>query len=207
MESRRVVVIGGGPGGYVAAIRAAQLGAKVTLIERDKIGGTCLNRGCIPTKSLLSDVKLLHSLRRSTVFQSLITKGFDPLKSMMERKNKVVQELVKGVEMLLESQRVTTKYAQADLFGTHHVVLLSERNKKEIIEADAIILAPGSVSKTLSDIIPNGGKIITSDEALEIRIPREIVISGEDIGVGTALFNILGSKVTLVEVLKIFFQP
>jgi dihydrolipoamide dehydrogenase len=205
MDPKGVVVIGGGPGGYVAAIRAAQLGAKVTLIERDKIGGTCLNRGCIPTKSLLSDVKLLHSLRRSTVFHSLITNGFDPLKSMMERKNKVVQELVKGVEMLLQSQRVTTKYAQADLFGTHQVVLLSERDKKEIIEADAIVLAPGSMSKTLSNIIPDGEKIITSDEALEFReIPTEIVIIGGGyIGVEFAtLFNILGSKVTLVEILE-----
>ena len=104
-----MVIIGGGPGGYVAAIRAAQLGAKVTLIEKDKIGGTCLNRGCIPTKALLSDAKLLRSLRRSPVFQSLLTERFNPLESMMERKKKVVQEMVKGVEMLLESHRVTVK--------------------------------------------------------------------------------------------------
>ena len=80
---KKVVVIGGGPGGYVAAIRAAQLGAKVILVEKDEIGGTCLNRGCIPTKSLLHDAGRLHSIRRSPVFQSLLQGDFDPLATMM----------------------------------------------------------------------------------------------------------------------------
>jgi dihydrolipoamide dehydrogenase len=205
MNPKRVVIIGGGPGGYVAAIRAAQLGAKVTLIEKDKIGGTCLNRGCIPTKALLSDVKLVRSLRRSRIFQSLLPKEFDPLESMMERKSAVVQELVKGVGMLLESQRVTVIYAQADLSGTNQVVLSNGSERKEIIEADAIILAPGSMSKTIPRITPDGEKIITSDEALEIRkIPNEIVILGGGyIGVEFAtLFNTLGSKVTIIEILE-----
>jgi len=102
MNPKRVVVIGGGPGGYVAAIRAAQLGARVTLVEKDKIGGTCLNRGCIPTKALLSDAKLLRSFKRSPVFQSLLPEEFNPLESMMDRKKRVVQEMVKGVELLLD---------------------------------------------------------------------------------------------------------
>ena len=189
----------------MAAIRAAQLGAKVTLIEKDKIGGTCLNRGCIPTKSLLSDVKLLRSLKHSPVFQSLYREGFDPLESMMDRKEKVVEELVKGVEMLLQSQRVTVKYGHADLLGSNQVVLLNGGEKKEIIEADAIILAPGSKSKSLPDIAPDGEKIITSDEALKLKkIPQEIVIIGGGyIGVEFAtIFNTLGSKVTIVEILE-----
>lgn len=140
MDQRKVVIIGGGPGGYVAAIRASQLGAKVILIEKDKIGGTCLNRGCIPTKSLLSDVKLLRSIRHSPVFQSLIHEGSNPLGSMMDRKEKVVRELVKGVEILLQSHRVSIKYADADLLGPHQVVLVDGREEKETIEADAIIL-------------------------------------------------------------------
>ena len=204
MDSKKVVIIGGGPGGYVAAIRVAQLGAKVTLIEKNKIGGTCLNRGCIPTKALLHDAKMLRSLRHSPVFQSLLNERFDPLGSMMDRKKKVVQELVKGVEMLLESHRVTIKQAQADLLGPNQVGLLYSEGEKEIIEADAIILAPGSKSKTLSNIMPDGEKIITSDEALEIKkIPLEIVIVGGGyIGVEFAtIFNALGSKVTIVEIL------
>ena len=204
MDSRKVVVIGGGPGGYVAAIRSAQLGAKVTLIEKDKIGGTCLNRGCIPTKLLLSDAKMLRSLRNSTVFQSLINEKFDLLESMMNRKTKVVLDLVKGVEMLLESHRITVKKVQADLSGPNQVGLLYLDGKKEIIEADAIILAPGSKSKTLSTITPDGEKTITSDEALEIKkVPHEIVIVGGGyIGLEFAtIFNVLGSKVTIVEIL------
>jgi dihydrolipoamide dehydrogenase len=201
MNPKRVTVIGGGPGGYVASIRAAQLGAKVTLIERDKIGGTCLNRGCIPTKALLFDAKLLHTLRHSTVFQSLVPGDFDPLPSMMDRKRRVVLELIKGVEMLLESHRVTVKYAKADFLGSNQVVLLNGGGKKETIEADAIILAPGSRSKALPNMTPDGEKIITSDEALEIeRIPKEmVIIGGGYIGIEFAtIFNTLGSKVTIV---------
>ncbi len=201
---KKVIIIGGGPGGYVAAIRAAQLGAKVILAEKDEIGGTCLNRGCIPTKSLLHDAKLLRSIRRSPVFQSLLQGDFDPLASMMERKEKVVRELVKGVEMLLESHRVTVKSARAELLGPNQVVLLYGGEEKEIIEADAVILAPGSKSKGLPGISPDGDKIITSDDALSTKkIPSEIVIIGGGyIGVEFAtMFNALGSKVTMVEIL------
>jgi dihydrolipoamide dehydrogenase len=204
MNSKRVVIIGGGPGGYVAAIRAAQLGAKVTLIEKDKIGGVCLNRGCIPTKTLLHDAKMLRSLRRSPVFQSLLNEKIDPIKLMMDRKNKVLQELVKGVEIILESHRVTVQHAQADFIKPNQVVLLYDGGKKGIIEGDKIILAPGSKLKDLSHITPDGKQTITSDEALDIEeIPREMVIVGGGyIGVEFAtIFNALGSKVTIVEIL------
>ncbi len=204
MNQKRVVIIGGGPGGYVAAIRAAQLGAKVTLIEKDKIGGTCLNRGCIPTKALLSDAKMLCSLRNSPVFQTLLNERFNSLESMMERKKKVIQDLVKGVEILLESHHVAVTHAHADLLGLHQVILSYHNGKKETVEADMIILAPGSKSKTPSNISPDGEKIITSDEALEIKkIPREIaIIGGGYIGIEFAtIFNALGSKVMIIEIL------
>jgi dihydrolipoamide dehydrogenase len=204
MAQKKVVIIGGGPGGYVAAIRAAQLGAKVTLAEKDEIGGTCLNRGCIPTKALLHDAKLLRSIRQSPIFRTLLQSDFDPLAPMMERKKEVVQELVKGVEMLLESHRVIVKSARAELLGPNQVVLLYGGEEKEIIEADAVILAPGSKSKGLPGISPDGDKIITSDDALRTKkIPSEIVIVGGGyIGVEFAtIFNALGSKVTVVEIL------
>jgi len=204
MDSKRVVIIGGGPGGYVAAIRAAQLGAQVTLIERDKIGGTCLNRGCIPTKALLHDAKMLRLLRSSNVFQPVLNERFSPLESMMERKEKVVQEMVKGVEMLLESHHITVKRAQADLLRPDQIMLSYSDGKKETVEADAIILAAGSKSKALPNIAPDGDKIITSDEGLEIKkIPHEVVIVGGGyIGVEFAtIFHALGSKVTVVEIL------
>ncbi len=204
MDSKRVAIIGGGPGGYVAAIRAAQLGAKVTLIERDKIGGTCLNRGCIPTKALLHHARMLRLLRSSNVFQPLFDERFNPLGSMMERKEKVVQEMVKGVEMVLESHRITIKRAHADLLRPDQAILSYRDGKKETVEADAIILAPGSKSKALPHISPDGDMIITSDEALAIKkIPAEVVIVGGGyIGVEfAAIFDALGSKVTIVEIL------
>lgn len=205
MHQRRVVIIGGGPGGYVAAIRAAQLGAKVTLVEKDRIGGTCLNRGCIPTKALLHDAKLLHSLKRSPVFQNLSLNPSDFLESMMDRKKKVIEELVKGVSMLLESQRITIKRGRADLLRPHQVILFNEEGRRETLDADAIILAPGSTTKSLTHLPIDGDRVMTSDEALEIqRIPREIVIIGGGyIGIEFAtLFNLLGSKVTIVEILE-----
>ena len=205
MNPKRVVVIGGGPGGYVAAIRASQLGARVTLIEMDRIGGTCLNRGCIPTKALLADAKLLRSLKRSPVFHDLLPDGFDPLESMMERKAKVVQEMVKGVELLLESHRVVIKNGQADLLGPNQIVFWNREGTQETIDSDGIILAPGSRTKVFPHLAPDGEKIITSDEILEIRrIPREIlIVGGGYIGVEFAsLLSALGSKVTLVEILE-----
>ncbi len=201
----RIVVIGGGPGGYTAAIRASQLGSKPILIEKDRIGGTCLNRGCIPTKSLLHDAGLLRALKRSPVFQSLCPEGFDPLLSMMERKRKVVLDFVKGVEMLLQSHQVTVRYGQADLLGPHQVCVSREGETREILDADAVLLAPGSKSKSLSHMTPDREKILSSDEALEItETPRSIVIVGGGyIGVEFAsFFNALGTKVTMVEILE-----
>jgi dihydrolipoyl dehydrogenase len=205
MNLRRVVVIGGGPGGYVAAIRAAQLGGRVTLIEKDRIGGTCLNRGCIPTKSLLADAKMLRKIRHSPVFRQLVQSEFNPLPSMMKRKAKVVEDLVNGIEILLQSQRVTVKHARADFLTSNQVVSLDEGGKREVLDADAIILAPGSHSKSLPNLNPDGERMITSDETLELKqTPREIVIIGGGyIGMEFAtLLNTLGSKVTIVEVLE-----
>lgn len=112
---------------------------------------------------------------------------------------------MKGVEMLLQSQRVAVKHGHAELLGFHQIVFLNREGKKETIEADTIILAPGSRSKNLPDIVPDGEKIITSDEALKLRkVPKEIVIVGGGyIGVEFAtIFNTLGSKVTIVEILE-----
>jgi dihydrolipoamide dehydrogenase len=124
---------------------------------------------------------------------------------MMDRKNRVVQELVKGIEVLLESHRIMVKYAQADLLGPRKIILLDREDKSETMEADAIILAPGSITKSLPDISPDGEKIITSYEALKLKkTPREImIVGGGYIGIEFAtLFHLLGSKVTIVEILE-----
>ncbi len=203
MDSKRLIIIGGGPGGYVAAIRGAQLGARVTLIEKDRIGGTCLNRGCIPTKALLADAGLIRSFRHSPLLGSVPLRDFDLIGAMMTRKKKVVEELVKGVELLLESNRVTLRYGRAELIGKTQVAV-SREGAEEVLEGDAIVLAPGSRVKEVPGITPDGERIITSDEALEIKtIPKEIVIIGGGyIGVEFAtFFSTVGSKVTVVEIL------
>ena len=205
MNLKSVIVIGGGPGGYVAAIRASQLGARVVLIEEDRIGGTCLNRGCIPTKSLLFDAHMLRRLNRSTVFPSLNHNPVDLLRAMMERKRHVVHEMVKGVELLLESHRVTVKHGRAELLGPQRVLLLNGEEKREVIEADSLLLAPGSKTKVIPGFSPDGETILTSDEALEVsQIPHEcVIVGGGYIGVEFATFlSALGSNVTIVEILE-----
>ena len=205
MSQKNIVVIGGGPGGYVAAIRASQLGARVTLIEKDRIGGTCLNRGCIPTKALLHDAKLLRIIKHSPVFHSLLPDRFNPIGPMMERKEKAVQEMAKGIELILQSHRITVKHGEADLSGPKQIVLKNQEGTPELIEPEGIILAPGSRTKVFPHLVPDGEKIITSDEALEIKqIPRDLlIVGGGYIGVEFAsLFSSLGSRVTIVEVLE-----
>ena len=204
MGQTKVVVIGGGPGGYVAAIRLSQLGAAVTLIEKDRVGGTCLNRGCISTKSLLADAKFLRSLKRSPVFHHLLPDGLDPLEAMMQRKRNVVQEMVKGVELILQSHRINIVKGRGDLAGPNRIVFRNPEGVQKEIDADGIILAPGSRTRALPHLSPDGDRIITSDEALEVRkVPSEIVIVGGGyIGVEFAtFFSTLGSKVTIVEIL------
>ncbi len=206
MKTPQIIVIGGGPGGYVAAIRAAQLGARVILLEKDKIGGTCLHRGCIPTKALLHDAKLLRSVQTSPVLKGAVS--IDPSglwRPMMERKRRVIEELEKGLQVLLESQRVVVKKGRADLRDSHQVVLSGDGAQEEPYRADAIILAPGSTSKLLPGIVPDEERVLTSDGALELTvIPKEMVIVGGGyIGIEFAtLFNLLGSKVTVVEILE-----
>lgn len=205
MNSRRIIVVGGGPGGYVAAIRASQLGAKVLLIEKDRIGGTCLNRGCIPTKALLHDAMILRRLKESPVFGLYLEERLDLLSAMMERKAKVVDEMVKGIEILLESHRVSVRQGEGELLGGKRIGFLGRDGQKEDLQADAIILSPGSKSRSVAPLKPDKERIITSDEALELRtLPREMVIVGGGyIGAELAtLFRSLGSKVTLIEILE-----
>ncbi|MGQ9508913.1 MAG: dihydrolipoyl dehydrogenase [Thermodesulfobacteriota bacterium] len=205
MGLKRIAIIGGGPGGYVAAIRGAQLGAKVTLIERDRIGGTCLNRGCIPTKTLLHDAKFLRSFKRSPLFkiEQFHSSGLLPI--MMDRKERVVQELVKGIELILHSYGVRVIHGDAHLLSSKRVRIFENGKEKEDLEVDAVLLAMGSTSKALPHVVPDGERIITSNEALRLReIPKEMVIVGGGyIGIELAtFFNTLGSKVTLIEILE-----
>jgi len=192
-----VVIVGGGPGGYVAAIRAAQLGARTAIVEKDRLGGTCLVRGCIPTKALLQSSEL-YSLAKGGAPFGLIADniGFD-WGAAQKRKTAVVDQLVTGVEGLLKAGGVTMIRGAAKLAGGGAVEVAGER-----IQAKDIVIATGSA---VSRIPLKGAELtIDSDAILELKeIPQRLaVIGGGVVGMEfAAMFAALGSKVTVLEML------
>lgn len=201
--SYKVVVIGGGPGGYVAAIRAAQLGASVALVEKGKVGGTCLNRGCIPTKALAAGVSVVHTVRRAAEFGVAAGEVTVDFKRLMERKDQVVGRLVQGVEFLLKKNKVDLIRGAARLSGKGLVAVETPDGPREI-EAESIILATGTEPALNKAFGYDGERVITSDEALSLaEAPgRLLIIGGGVIGCEFAcIFSVLGSKVTVVELM------
>jgi dihydrolipoamide dehydrogenase len=203
MEKRTfdITVIGGGPGGYVAAIRAAQLGAKVLLVEKDQVGGTCTNRGCIPTKTLLADAKMFDRLKLSSVIK---TEGLRlDMEQLQDRKNKVVKRMITGVEFLLKNNGITFIRGKAS-FLDRKVIDVEVEKGKEQFESQKVIIATGSVSAQIPNVPVDGEVILTSTEMLNVSsIPQDLVIIGGGyIGMEFAcLFSGLGSKVTVIEML------
>jgi len=197
-----IAVIGAGPGGYVAAIRAAQMGARVLVVEKDNLGGTCLNRGCIPTKAFLSDVKPFHKTRKSPLFEG--NEGLSlNMEKMVARKNEAVETMVKGISTLFESNGIQWIQGVAS-FMDSKTVGITRRGKKETYRANNIIIGTGSRVGTIPDVTIDGRNILSSDEILDItEIPREmVIIGGGVIGVEfAAIFNGLGTTVTIVEML------
>ena len=196
-----VIVIGGGPGGYVAAIRAAQLGAKILLVEKDQLGGTCVNRGCIPTKAMLADAKLYDQAKHSAVLK--IESLRIDMKQLLLRKDEVVKRLVTGVQFLINNNGITFFQGKAK-FVDQKTIEVEGQKGKEQFEGQRIIIATGSVSAQIPNVDVDGKVILTSTEMLELSsIPKElIIIGGGVIGMEFAcLFNSLGSKVTVIEML------
>ncbi|HEV2414847.1 MAG TPA: dihydrolipoyl dehydrogenase [Candidatus Dormibacteraeota bacterium] len=192
-----VVVIGGGPGGYVAALRAAQLGAKTAIVEKDRMGGTCLVRGCIPTKALLQSSELYTQARGGAPFGLVADNvGFD-WGAAQKRKTAVVDQLVKGVEGLLKAGGVTSYKGSARLAGKGVVDLSGEQ-----VQSKDIVIATGSA---IARIPIKGAELtIDSDQILELKdVPRRLaVIGGGVVGMEfAAMFAALGSQVTVLEML------
>lgn len=201
-EGYDIAILGAGVGGYVAAIRAAQMGSRVLLIEKDEVGGTCLNRGCIPTKSFLSDVKIYSRVRGSKVFINGSKVSID-LKKMISRKNKVVKTMKRGVSTLLESRRITLVRGFAK-FSDSKTVEVSSNGKVESYKAKNVIVATGSQVASLPTVKIDGKKILSSDHIMDLKgIPEEaIVIGGGVVGVEFAtILNCLGARVTILEML------
>ncbi|HOK29761.1 MAG TPA: dihydrolipoyl dehydrogenase [bacterium] len=197
-----VVIIGGGPGGYVAALRGAQLGLNVTLIEDDKVGGVCLNRGCIPTKALLSASEKLVDIKSSSDFGIEVGDYKIDINKIFDRKDQVVNQLVKGVEYLLSTRGVKLVKGRARLVSQREVQI----STGEIISGDVIIIATGSLPITsIGNLKIDNDRVISSDYALSTpHIPREIVIIGAGaIGVEFATFyKDMGADVSIVEMMS-----
>jgi len=192
-----IVVIGGGPGGYVAALRAAQLGARTAIVEKDRMGGTCLVRGCIPTKALLQSSELYTLAKDGRAFGLVADNvGFD-WAAAQKRKTAVVDQLVKGVEGLLKVGGVTSFKGAARLAGKGIVDLGGEE-----VQAKDIVIATGSAIARIP--LPGAELTIDSDQILELKqVPKRLaVIGGGVVGMEfAAMFAALGSKVTVLEML------
>ena len=207
-EQFDIGIIGGGPGGYVAAIRAAQLGASVALIEQERLGGVCLNRGCIPTKAMASSIELLMEIERADEFGIVVGEpGFD-FSRMMERKDEVVERLVSGVESLVEAHKVQVIHGHGELISPTGIKVSGEAPQE--VEVGKLIIATGSIPS--KPPVPGLGLagVITSNEIVSLEQPPLdlVIIGGGVIGVEFAsIFNALGTKVTIIEMLPALLPP
>jgi dihydrolipoamide dehydrogenase len=199
-----VVVIGGGPGGYVAAIRAAQLGGKVALVESRELGGTCLNRGCIPSKALIHVAQMLADLRDApSVGIEVENVRFD-LRKAVARKDRIVSQLVRGIEFLMGKNGITLLRGRGRLAAPDLVEVTDDAGAVTRAPARNVILATGSVPVVLPIPGADGDRIITSDQAVHhAELPESIaIVGGGSIGMEFAyIYTCLGAKTTVVEMM------
>jgi dihydrolipoamide dehydrogenase len=196
-----LAILGGGPGGYVAAIRAGQLGLKTALVEEDRVGGVCLNWGCIPSKALLWNAELVHLFRESEDFGITYDALHIDMGKAIDRSRTVADTMVKGVEFLLDKHKVTIVRGRGKLQGPKEIAVEPEG---EVVEADSVILGTGARAKTLPGVEIDGDTVITSREALELRDTPEhaVIVGGGPVGVEFAYFwRAYGAEVTVVEML------
>jgi dihydrolipoamide dehydrogenase len=200
-----LVVIGGGPAGYVGAIRAGQLGKKVACIEKERAGGTCLNWGCIPTKSLLRNAELYHLLKHKATdfgftFDNL---GYDWSK-IISRSRSVADKLAGGVEYLFKKNKVDYLRSEASFVDNKRIKLRSADGKEQTVEAANVLVATGAPAREMPGLPVNGTTVVNSRQAMVIeKQPKKIIIIGAGaIGVEFAyFFNAFGTEVSLVEML------
>ena len=194
-----LVVLGGGSGGYACALRAAELGKRVALIEKDRVGGTCLHRGCIPTKALLHAAEIADHARDSASFGVLSTfEGID-VPGVLSYKNSVVDRLWKGLQSTIASRKIDTIEGSGRLQSPTQV-----RVGDAVYEAEHVVLATGSEPKSLPGLEIDGERVINSDHALQLdRVPGSVIILGGGvIGVEFAsVWRSFGAEVTIVEML------
>ncbi|MCD6299806.1 MAG: dihydrolipoyl dehydrogenase [Dehalococcoidales bacterium] len=205
MERRDIVIIGGGPAGYVAAIHAAHLGAKVAVVEKDRLGGTCLNRGCIPTKALVRSVEVLLDGKRANEFGIEIDNIRVNFQKIMARKSNVVDKEVSGVEQLMKSNKISVYKGIGRILSPHLIKVNGEE-----IATRKLIIATGSEPTLLPIPGLDLPGVLTTDDILELKeLPESlVVIGGSYVGVEFAsIFNGLGTKVTIVKRRPLRLEP
>ena len=206
-KSFEIAILGGGPGGYVAAIRAAQLGFKTVLIDKDNLGGVCLNWGCIPTKSLLKNAELYDKIKNHSGDFGISVKevAFD-FSKIIKRSRDVSGRIVKNVELLIKKNKIERVRGFGKLISKNQIDIFDNEGKKiESITADKIIIATGARPKNLPNIPVDRKVIITSTEAMNLsEQPEEMIIIGAGaVGVEFAYFySVLGTKVSLIEMME-----
>ena len=200
-----LVVIGGGPGGYVAAIRAGQLGKKVACVEAERVGGTCLNWGCIPTKALLKNAHLFHTLKhRAKEFGMAFDNLSYDWEAVIGRSRKVSDRLSGGVEFLFKKNKVDYVRGHGSIVDSAHVEVKAEDGSTQVLETANIIIATGGKSRELPELPSNGRSVISSREAMVLPTQPEsmVIIGAGAIGVEFAyIYSAFGTKVTLVEMM------
>ncbi|MEO0092217.1 MAG: dihydrolipoyl dehydrogenase [candidate division WOR-3 bacterium] len=203
MVNPDILIIGAGPGGYVSAIRASQLGKSVLLVEKDEIGGVCLNRGCIPTKALLHYTSIIAHAKKANRAGIRFSEPKIDFTLFNNTISNIVEQLRKGVESLLRKSNVQIVKAHAKFIDKETVLLTEPNHTEHKIKPEYIIIATGSKPAMLTNVKPDNDKIVNSDEALHIGdVPKSFVIVGAGaIGLEFAtIYNRLGSKVIIIEI-------
>lgn len=204
MDSFDLVVIGGGPAGYVGAIRAAQLGLRAAVVERDKVGGTCLHVGCIPTKVLLHTAQLLEDVRGAAEFGIAVNGARLDMPQLRRRLDRVVTTNFRGVEYLMRKHNITVLAGDGQLLDSTHVRVTPPSGSPTDLQAGAILLATGSRPRSLPGVTIDNERILDSTGAIRFaEVPRSIAIIGAGaVGVEFAsVFAAFGAQVTLIEYL------
>ena len=203
-EKYDVTIIGAGPGGYVAAIRAAQLGMKVGLIEKENLGGVCLNWGCIPTKALLRNAEVVSLLDRGREFGFSVSDVQLDFGAAVDRSRKVSERLVKGVGLLMRKNNIDVIEGKGVLKGAGSVEVALKEGGTRTVESDNVIIATGAHARTIPGIEPDGEQVMTSRSAIVLReLPESVVVVGAGpIGMEFAqVWSSYGTEVTIVEML------
>jgi dihydrolipoamide dehydrogenase len=204
-SQKHIAILGAGPGGYVAAIRAAQRGARVTVVENQALGGVCLNCGCIPSKALLSVVELGDKVKKASELGLSLqgSAGYD-LARMIARKNKLVENLVKGIGTLFKAWGIEHVQGTGELIDERTIRVVKADGGEQRVQADAMIIATGSSWPNLPLFPVDGRQILTSKEALDLtEIPASLLIIGGGVEgcEFAALYSGLGTQVTIVEMM------